>query len=458
MTLVSVCIPTRNQARYLATAVESALGQPVEDLEVVVHDDASTDETAAVLAGFDDPRLRRVRHAAPLGIAASRNALLENARGEYIAWLDSDDRYTDGSLASRLGLLQDNPRVGLVHGAFDLIDDHDRPLRSWPAVHDEDTLQSGHAAFRELLQSNVITTSTVVARRSVHEAAGPFSEAVGRTSSDWDMWLRIALRADVAYTASVVASYRQHADSISRPALAAGERLRCDMAVARHVLQHERRRIPDPREAERLARTSLAAKAIGRAGELHTAGRGWDAAAAAALALRLSPRTGGLDAVKLLVAALRGDDYGFYRATRRINGRLGARLGDGRVGERLRAQAAADPLYERAVIRAASHVRRLTARDAQVATVTKWDPTLLRLSRRHGVQFPDRRQMPDGYPRRDPEVIGHLELLRRRGVTHLVFLQSTLWWLDHYPAFAEHLRGRYRLLHSDDDCVVWQLR
>ena len=56
--------------------------------------------------------------------------------------------------------------------------------------------------------------------------------------------------------------------------------------------------------------------------------------------------------------------------------------------------------------------------------MTKWDPTLLRLSRRHGVQFPDRRQMPDGYPRTGAEVVAHLELLRRRGVTHLVFLRE----------------------------------
>jgi glycosyltransferase involved in cell wall biosynthesis len=458
MTLVSVCIPTRNQARYLATAIESALSQPVEELEVVVHDDASTDETEAVLARFDDPRLRTVRHDQPLGVAGNRNTLLEDARGEYVAWLDSDDRYTAGSLARRVRLLQDNRRVGLVHGAFDLIDDAGRPLPSWPALHEEDKLQPGEVAFRELLQSNTITTSTVVARRSAHDAAGPFSDAVGLTSSDWEMWLRIALRADVAYTAGVVACYRQHADSISRPALADGERLRSDLAVTRNLLQRERRRIPDLHKAERMARDALAAKAIGRAGEMHTAGRRRDAAAAVLLALRLAPRAVGPDAVKALIAALRSDDYRSFRATKRINGKLAARLGDSRVGERLRAQAATDPLYERTLIRAARQVRRLTPPSAQVATVTKWDPTLLRMSRRHGVQFPDRRQMPNGYPRTAPEVIAHLELLRRRGVTHLVFLQSTLWWLDHYPAFAEHLRRRYRRVHSDSDCAVWQLR
>jgi glycosyltransferase involved in cell wall biosynthesis len=458
MTLVSVCIPTRNQARYLAAAVGSALAQPVDGLEVLVHDDASTDATADVLAGFDDRRLRVRRHPEPLGIAANRNTCLDDARGRYIAWLDSDDRYTAGSLAWRLGLLEANPHAGLVHGAFELIDDCDQPLAPWPVLHGEDTLEPREVAFRELLQSNTITTSTVVARRSAHDAVGPFSSAAGRTSSDWEMWLRMALRADVAYTARVVASYRQHAESVSRPAIADGERLRSDIAVTRRVLQTERRRIGDPRGAQRLARDSLAAKALGRAGDLHTAGHRLEAAAAVLLALRLAPRAAGLHGIKLLAATLRGDDYGSFEATRRINGKLGRRLGSGRVGARLRAQASSDPLYERALVRAAAQVRCLTPRDARVATATKWDPTLLRLSRRRGVQFPDRRQMPDGYPRHAPEVVAHLELLRRRGITHLVFLPSTIWWLDHYPAFAEHLRRRHRLLHEDDDCTVWRLR
>jgi hypothetical protein len=55
-------------------------------------------------------------------------------------------------------------------------------------------------------------------------------------------------------------------------------------------------------------------------------------------------------------------------------------------------------------------------------------------------------------------VVAHLELLRRRGVTHLVFLQSTVWWLEHYPALADHLQRRCRLLHSDSDCALWELR
>src|SRR5882724_5990435 len=105
MTVVSVCIPTRNQARYLPAAVQSALDQDVDGMEVLVHDDASTDDTADLLAGFSDARLRVLHHREPLGVAANRNSCVEQARGRAIAWLDSDDVYLPGSLAERLSVL-----------------------------------------------------------------------------------------------------------------------------------------------------------------------------------------------------------------------------------------------------------------------------------------------------------------------------------------------------------------
>jgi hypothetical protein len=457
VTLVSVCIPTRNQARYLAASVRSALGQDVSGLEVLVHDDASTDDTSEVLAGFDDARLRVVRHPSPLGVAANRNTCLERARGRYVAWLDSDDVYLPGSLARRVHVLESTSRVGLVHGAFEVIDGQDRILPPWPAPFDHDTVQPGSAAFRDLLASNSITTSTVVARRSVHDAAGTFSPTIGASSTDWDMWLRIALRSDVAYTVRPVARYRQHEQTISRTTSQNGERLRCDLKVAQRVLHEERRRIREPREAARTARSALAAKALVRAGDLYTAGRRRDAVRAIALAARLAPATAGPRALRLLVATAAGDDYGCYRATRQLLASLAEHVGSPRHAARLQEAAAVEPLYEEALIRLAKRIRRVTARDAQVATVTKWDPTLLWLSRRRGVQFPDRRQLPNGYPQDAAAVIDHLEHLRARGVTHLAFTYATVWWLEFYEEFADHLARRYRVVHRDDDGLVFDL-
>jgi hypothetical protein len=458
VTLVSVCIPTRNQSRFLAAAIDSALAQEVGDLEVLVHDDASDDATADVLARCADPRVRVLRHDRPLGVAANRNSLLDRARGRYVAWLDSDDVYLPHSLGRRLRMLESEPRIGLVHGGFEVIDGSDRPLRRWPQAYPRDAVQPGQVAFRDLIASNAVTTSTVVVRRSAQDAAGPFCTSIGASSSDWDMWLRIALHGDVGYTAEPVAGYRQHDETISRATSASGERLRCDVRVARHVLDTERRRIDDLPAAARTARAALAAKALAHAGDAYTLHDRREAARAVAFAARLAPRTVGPRAVQLLWATARGDDYGCYRRSRALRAALAEQLGPTRYGDRLRAAATSQPRYEETLARIAQRVRRVTPRDARVATVTKWDPTLLWLSRRHGVQFPDRRQMPNGYPTDAAAVIEHFELLRSRGVTHLVFTSATTWWLDHYAAFREHLDATCRTVHRDDDCVIYGVR
>jgi cytosine/adenosine deaminase-related metal-dependent hydrolase len=158
------------------------------------------------------------------------------------------------------------------------------------------------------------------------------------------------------------------------------------------------------------------------------------------------------------VAIARGDDYGCYTSTRAGLAGLADLVGPTPYGERLRRSAAPDPVYEASLERIARHLRAATTDDACVATVTKWDPTLLRLAGRRGLQFPDRRLLPDGYPRDDRTAVEHLELIRAAGATHLVFTWATAWWLDHYPQFGDHLAGRCRLVRHDDDCLIYELR
>ena len=215
MTRVSVCIPTRNQAGYLEAAVQSALEQDVDGMEVLVHDDASSDETAEVLAGFADARLRVLRHPEVLGVAANRNSCVERARGRAIAWLDSDDVYLPGSLAERLSVLADNPQVGLVHGGFDLIDSDGLPLRPGRRR----TMRHHPARPRRVPRPRRLQSDHHIdgGGAAVAAPAGRARSAasIGPSSSDWDMWLRIALRCDVAYLAHPVARYRQHRSTIS---------------------------------------------------------------------------------------------------------------------------------------------------------------------------------------------------------------------------------------------------
>lgn len=454
---VSVCIPVRNHGRYIGEAVASALSQDAGHLEVLVHDDASTDDTAAVVASIADPRVSYMRHASSVGVARNRDSCLAAARGRHLAWLDADDAYLPGMLARQVAALEEHPEVGLVHGAFHVVGEDGRRLPDWPAPFKRDTVEPGAVAFSNLIASNEITTSTVTVRRRVHDLAGPFADAPRTSSSDWAMWLRLALRGDVAYTAEPVARYRQHAATISRGTSASGERLRCDIAVVRGILAMERTLVPDPRHTAGTGYAALAAKSLLHAGDLLTRGRREASMRAVALAARLAPRPLAALAPRLLAGTARGDSLRCYRTSKAMLSRLADRLEGTRYGAKMRAAAARDADWEAVLERAAKAVRQVVPDDAYLGAVTKWDPTLLALCARRGQNFPDRRLLPDGYPRDGAAAVAHLEAMRADGLSHLVLPSASFWWLEHYPALADHLDGRARQLWSDEDCLIYEL-
>jgi glycosyltransferase involved in cell wall biosynthesis len=122
-TLVSVVLPTFNRAKQLARALDSVLAQTYGQFEVLVVDDGSTDETSGVIEGryHDEPRVVYLRqeHA---GVAQARNTALERARGDVIAFLDSDDEWRPWKLAFQLECLQRTPEAGMVWTDMDAVD------------------------------------------------------------------------------------------------------------------------------------------------------------------------------------------------------------------------------------------------------------------------------------------------------------------------------------------------
>src|SRR5436190_9018266 len=126
MKTVSVVIPTYNYARYLGAAIDSALQQTHAPLEVIVVDDGSTDDTPRLLDGYGD-RIRVIRQKNS-GVAAARNAGVREARGELIAFLDSDDLWKPRKLELQIARFEADPGLGLVHcGAETLDDQNGRP-------------------------------------------------------------------------------------------------------------------------------------------------------------------------------------------------------------------------------------------------------------------------------------------------------------------------------------------
>lgn len=455
---ISVCMPTYNAARFLGQALEGVLAQTYRDFEVIIYDDASTDGTAEVVARFgrQDPRVRYFRQAENSGVARNRNACLDAARGEYLAWLDSDDVFFPGLLARHAAVLDENPNVGLVHSAFGLIDPDGNRMKPWPRPFETDAIESGRDAFRELSLSNYIMHAVTV-RRGCYDAAGRYAPEVAG-SEDWEMWMRIALGADLAYIAEPLSDYRQHPGSLSAQAAAGGRRLATDVQVIRRVFHSERGRIADYDVRHREANAALAIRALIESGNAFTLGRRAAAVKAVGLALRMfPPLLSHRSALPLLWATVAGREYDNYRRTKHFLRALYPFVEASRFGARVRKQCVPAPEWEQELAAVAARVREVVPPDAPIATVDKYDPTLLNLCGRRGWHFPDRRLSGGGYPSCGDEAVVHLEQLREAGARFLVLPPSAFWWLTCYTEFRQHLDERYGKACDGQECVIYEL-
>jgi glycosyltransferase involved in cell wall biosynthesis len=204
--LVSVVIPCYNQGRYLAEAIDSVVAQTYRHHEIVVVDDGSSDETADVCARYPDVRYLRQQNA---GLSAARNAGLGISCGEYVVFLDADDRLLPEALQLGVNGLHANPDCAFISG-------HYRYLKA------DGTLWREHAQapvdadrFRALLERNYIGMhATVMYRRQVLEAVGGFDTRL-RSCEDYELYFRIVRDHEVATHGEVVAEYRLHDESLS---------------------------------------------------------------------------------------------------------------------------------------------------------------------------------------------------------------------------------------------------
>jgi len=454
---ISVCIPAFNGGRYLRQAIDSVLRQSRQDFELIVYDDASTDDTPQVVATVTDHRVRYFRNQRNKGVAATRNNCLAVARGECIAWLDADDLYYPEMLAVQSAVLDRQPNVGLVHGAYHVIDHEGQRLPDWPLPFSSEVIESGREAFRELILSNYITTPTVMVRRECHDQVGPFSETIGKSSTDWEMWLRLALRTDLAFTSKVVAQYRQHDSSISATTRN-GERLRCDRRVVQHILSPARNVIADFETLQRQAQAALAAKVLLHGNDAFTRKDRVEALRAVANGFRIATRLMSFsETLRLLVAIMTNNEYAQFRSSRKLLQQLHEPLAATRFGRRLQKQVEDNTAWQATQQRIAAIMQQHVPKKARVLIVDKWDPTLFYLSRRKGWNFPDRALMPEGYPADDEKAVSHLEQLQKCGANYLVFPNAAFWWLDHYRAFREHLEANHARIWKDERCVIYEI-
>jgi glycosyltransferase involved in cell wall biosynthesis len=206
---VSILLPVYNHAAYLGEAIQSALDQTFGDLELIIVNDESPDESEAVVKRFDDRRIRYIAQKNK-GVPGALNTAFAAASGDYIALLNDDDRWLPDKLQGQVGILERDAEVGVVYGIAQVIDHAGQPRPhsiGIPGKYPGDMLKS-------LLYENCLCPATVIIRRTCLERTGPWDEALPG-SDDRDMWLRLARHCRFHFQNQVVAEYRVHASNYS---------------------------------------------------------------------------------------------------------------------------------------------------------------------------------------------------------------------------------------------------
>ena len=232
MLTISVVIPTYNRAREVGAAIESALAQTRPALEIIVVDDGSTDETPDVLARYGQ-RIRVVRQVNQ-GVSAARNAGIAAARGDLVAFLDSDDVWLPRKLELQAARIEADPGLGLVHCGVDFAGTGIRL----------DGMEGSVALEILRLERSVIVAhgSGVLVPRRVAEEVGGFDVRM-RVSEDWDFCYRVAARYRIGFVAEVLVLHARHATGLQNDiaGMEQGMLLALDKAFSDPALQSLRR-------------------------------------------------------------------------------------------------------------------------------------------------------------------------------------------------------------------------
>lgn len=210
---VSVIIPTYNRATLIKRSIQSVLKQTFDDFEVIVVDDASSDNTKEVIASLQDVRIRYFRHESNRGGSAARNKGIEKAQGDLIAFQDSDDEWLPDKLEKQVKIIQQaDSAVGAVYTGFWRI--HGDTKEYIPGPHTNKTEGNIH---QELLKGNFITTQAVLIKKECLQKVGGFDDSLPRFQ-DWELFLRIAKHYEFRHIAEpMVLAYYTDGSISSKP-------------------------------------------------------------------------------------------------------------------------------------------------------------------------------------------------------------------------------------------------
>ena len=206
--LVSIIIPSYNHMNYIEESIMSALNQTYDNIELIVIDDGSKDDSVAVIKKMADKHGFKFIHRENRGLSATLNEGINIAQGKYINTIASDDKLFNDKIEKQVRFMEDNPQFSMCYGKVIAIDNSGKEIK-W-----SDRAAKQGWVYKDLLISNFIPAASAFIRKDVIEAVGGYD--VNICIEDRDMWLRIAQKYQIGYLDEYLAYYRQHDTNMSK--------------------------------------------------------------------------------------------------------------------------------------------------------------------------------------------------------------------------------------------------
>lgn len=200
--LVSVLMPTYNCAKYIMASIESIKRQTYHKWELIIVNDGSTDSTNNILEGLNDDRIQVVNNPNNLGISESRNIAIQNAKGKYFAWLDSDDIATSDRLEKQVSFLENHDDYCLCCGNMVVIDSEESIIEN--VVWQPTNLPISWTIFWD----NPVAQSSVMIRRSIFTSNGLKYSSKHAPAEDYDIWCQLTLLGKMHRLDDIILKYR----------------------------------------------------------------------------------------------------------------------------------------------------------------------------------------------------------------------------------------------------------
>ena len=207
--LVSIIIPTYNGSHFIKETIQSVICQTYPNIEIIVIDDGSTDNTPEIVKSINDPRIIYIRQE-NAGVSMARNHGISISKGDYIAFLDHDDLWLPHKLERQMLLFKENPMIAMVYSDTFIIKDNNFII----GIYSQKIKFFRGTIFKDLFLSCFITILTVVIKKTVFLEVGPFLPF--KICEDYDIFLKCAAKYPIDYIDEPLAKYRVHESNYSK--------------------------------------------------------------------------------------------------------------------------------------------------------------------------------------------------------------------------------------------------